>query len=140
MPFCFHSFSYFENQWVRDMSISSVENGYSSLAGIANQQTGSRVQPVSPIRRTASLHFVTSWEARVKAPAEFRSYEEDLSFCKCQGSPQALLSSVLSRAIATHQSLPARDARFCLPENGVFQPMLNPQATCPREGACPHAQ
>lgn len=54
MPFCFQSFSCFENQWVRDMSISSVENGCSNLAGITNQQSGSRVQPVSHSQNSIS--------------------------------------------------------------------------------------
>lgn len=47
-------------------------------------------------------------------------------------APQPPLSSALSWETTTHQSLPARDARYFLHENGVFQPQLNSEAACPR--------
>jgi len=73
------------------MSISSTENGCDdSFAGTAKQQTGSK--ELNLFLMSAGQHLsmgqqhhavVTNWKPRVKASAEFRSYEEDHFFCEC---------------------------------------------------------
>lgn len=122
--------------WGVGMSISYLENGCSIFAGTTRQQISSKELYLSHVCRTASPHgsATSCWcgkqQPRVKARAEFRSYEEDGFFVSAE-APQPLLSSALSWATAIHQSLTARDARFCLPENGVFQPQLNSASACP---------
>lgn len=78
----------------------------------------------------------TYWKLWAKVPAEFRNYEEDFFFCKCSASSDPVeFSAYLATAI--HQMLPARDARFCVPENWALQPELNSKATCPTGRSLP---
>lgn len=81
----------------------------------------------------------TNWKLWAKVPAEFRNYEEDFFFCKCSASSDPVeFSAYLATAI--HQMLPARDARFCLPENWAAWVELQGHLSHRQELACMHCR